>query len=381
FFLKKKKKKKKKKGDLNLDIEQAKEDARMYKTKWSTSQKQLFGAKREIDQLQERVDALTKEVEEEKKRVKIMEAEMASSKTLQSGNNENNHNNGDNTNVFLERLTRKRTLINAGNEFELLELHQEITELNAKLARKDIEMETLQQENEKWQNAHDSIWNAFNESQKELGRVKGEMDDAQLFYKKKLTKLRDIIQDNEIELFQYEKRVEELEEMYLEKAGAPPPKWKKAIRGDRNVPRLSAMFMEASKTGPRLSGMRDSLLSTNSSTNDVHKIQNNVQISFRNTMDPKLVTVSTQNLIECDEGIDMLNPFGSPPEDTAHKESEDPNDNDEELEEDKEEPNQFSPFARDSDSDVEAEKEKSTNRENTVVKPLTITESTTSEVK
>ncbi|ETO17202.1 WD40 repeat-containing protein, partial [Reticulomyxa filosa] len=134
--------------------------------------------------------------------------------TVCSGNNENNHNNGDNTNVFIY-TNSKATLINACNEFKLLDLHQEITELNVKLPRKHVEMETLQHENKKWQNAHDFICNAASKSQKEIGLVKFEIDDAKLFYKKELTKLRSIIQYNKIELSQYEKQVEELEEMYL----------------------------------------------------------------------------------------------------------------------------------------------------------------------
>merc|ERR1712176_904321 len=52
------------------------------------------------------------------------------------------------------------------------------------------------------------------ESQKRLAKEIGEFEDAKKFYEKKLSNLRDRMQDNSIHFWEYEKRINEITKIY-----------------------------------------------------------------------------------------------------------------------------------------------------------------------
>merc|ERR1719461_1380526 len=109
--------------------------------------------------------------------------------------------------------------------FDKLELETEIASLKAQSASKDILIDELRADNEKWQQAHDSIFERMTEAQTRLAREVDEFEDAKKFYENKLSVLRDKLQDNSIHLYEYERRVTDIKQLY-EANGKKLPEWK-----------------------------------------------------------------------------------------------------------------------------------------------------------
>ena len=66
------------------------------------------------------------------------------------------------------------------------------------------------------------------EGQTRLARETAEFEDAKRFYARKLSKLRDRVQDQSIHFWQYEKRMKEMERLYERDTGQTLPEWKNA---------------------------------------------------------------------------------------------------------------------------------------------------------
>lgn len=145
----------------------------------------MFQAKRKIDDLEEEVEDLRKELDDEK---------------LKKNSN--------------TKQDDPFTMDDIENNLETIELQTEIASLKAKLASKDIVIDELNIDNDKWQDAHDSIFERMTEAQTRLAKEIEEFEDAKKFYENKLSVLRDKLQDNQIQFWQYQQRINEITKQY-----------------------------------------------------------------------------------------------------------------------------------------------------------------------
>ena len=170
-----------------------------YKTqaKFAQTKKQLFQAKRKIDDLEEEIEDLQKELDDEKLKKK-------------GGGTESDED------IFT---------LNEDN-IETIELQTEIATLKAQIASKDIVIDELNMDNDKWQEAHDSIFQRMTEAQTRLAKEINEFEDAKKFYENKLSILRDKLQDNTITFWSYEQRINQITKLYETDTDKKVPEWK-----------------------------------------------------------------------------------------------------------------------------------------------------------
>lgn len=186
-----------KQNDQRLDYTKLSRESYKIKAKFSQTKKQLFQAKRKMDDMEDEIDDLRKELEAERMK------ERKDERTADD--------------IFAEDV--------GNGSFDKLELQTEIASLKAQSASKDILIDELREDNEKWQQAHDSIFERMTEAQTRLAREVDEFEDAKKFYENKLSVLRDKLQDNSIHLFEYERRVTDIKQLY-EANGKKLPEWK-----------------------------------------------------------------------------------------------------------------------------------------------------------
>ena len=190
-----------KSNDTKLDYTKISRESYKMKAKFAQTKKQLFQAKRKIDDLEEEIEDLQKELETERMREKKDER------------------NGDDDGIFAEDLDDEAA-------FDKLEYETEIASLKAQNASKDLMIDELRMDNEKWQRAHDSIFERMTEAQTRMAREIEEFEDAKKFYENKLSDLRDRLQDNSIQFWQYERRMTDIKELYEKEAnGKKLPEW------------------------------------------------------------------------------------------------------------------------------------------------------------
>ena len=184
-------------ADARLEYSKISKESYKTQAKFSQTKKQLFQAKRKIDDLQEEVEELQKQLENEEMKTK-------------------RDSNDDKDDIFT---------LNEDN-LETIELQTEIATLKAQIASKDIVIDELKMENNKWQEAHDSIFERMTEAQTRLAKEIGEFEDAKKFYENKLSILRDKLQDNTIQFWSYEQRINEITKLYEADTNKKLPEWK-----------------------------------------------------------------------------------------------------------------------------------------------------------
>ncbi len=180
-------------ADLELEHRRVSKENYRNGSKLAQTKKQLFQAKRKIDDLEDDLETVTQQLEAER----MLAA---------------------NGYLLRDQEEEVETV-----ELDTMELQTEIVSLKAALASKDMEVEELQADNTKWQEAHDSIFERLTEGQTRLAKETTEFEDAKRFYERKLSKLRDRVQDQGIHFYEYDKRLQEVATLYERDCGKQLP--------------------------------------------------------------------------------------------------------------------------------------------------------------
>lgn len=161
-------------------------------TKLAQTKKQLFQAKRKVDDLEDDLEEMTR----------LLDAERL---------------------LAANESGQDRELDTVDAALDTMELQTEIASLKATVAAKEMEIEELRGDNAKWQEAHDSIFERLNEGQSRLARETAEFEDAKKFYERKLSRLKDRVQDQGIHFWEYDKRLKEVATIYQRDCGKELP--------------------------------------------------------------------------------------------------------------------------------------------------------------
>ena len=255
--------------DQHLEVENLKHDMRQTKQKWNLAKKQLFQAQRKIDDLEDTLATQKQSMEKE-----IID--------LKAKTNENIKTDEIITQSSFTSMLESENK-SADKDFAFLEMQTELIDLKTKLTKKDFEIEELKLDSQKWQDAHDSIFEQMSQAHKRLSEETAEFESAKLFYRKKLDRMRDIVQDNEIEMFEFEKRIHDLEGQFKEKTGEEPTTWQPPKR--RKSVRYSHSSRKSKLLGSNKHAPRDSNASLGSDFGEAGMIfstyDNDKNISFR----------------------------------------------------------------------------------------------------
>merc|ERR550525_1487054 len=145
-----------------------------------------------------------------------------------------------------------------------MELKTEIVSLKARLASKEIDIEELKADNTKWQEAYDSIFERLTEGQTRLAKETGEFEDAKKFYERKLSKLRDRVQDQGIQFYEYDKRLKHVAILYEQECGKELPEWKCRPKVGYGIEDIRHSLVISKATSNSFENSRLSMVSTGS---------------------------------------------------------------------------------------------------------------------
>ena len=160
------------------------------------------------------------------------------------------------------------------DNLETIELQTEIATLKTQITSRDIKIDELKMDNNKWQEAHDSIVERMTEAQTRLAKEIGEFEDAKKFYENKLSILRDKLQDDTFQFWSYEQRINVITKLYETDTNKKLPEWKDKpnINYDTDEHRKSRVSLQIPK-----------------------KMQGRNSMSFWDTLSPETTDVTNMN--------------------------------------------------------------------------------------